>query len=132
DRPAWLSDLRFDVRPAGAGRYVVTVTSRQPVTDPFLTMLVEATWPRGRLLREYTVLLDPPIFSPDIGAEPPIRQAEAGSSASSAGGAVARQPEPRTASTPSAGAPSVARTPTEDRLVGDRYGPVESAETLWR
>lgn len=131
DRPAWLSDLRFDVRPAGAGRYVVTVTSRQPVTDPFLTMLVEATWPRGRLLREYTVLLDPPIFSPDIGAEPPIRQAEAGSSASSAGGAVARQPEPRTASTPSAGAPSVARTPTEDRLVGDRYGPVESAETLW-
>src|SRR5690606_2833156 len=57
-----LSGLDFNVGRNAAGRYVVTVTSRQPMADPFLTMLVEATWPRGRLLREYTVLLDPPIF----------------------------------------------------------------------
>src|SRR5690606_2074360 len=134
DRPAWLSDLRFDVRPAGAGRYVVTVTSRQPVTDPFLTMRVEATWPRGRVLREYTVLLDPPIASPHIGAEPPIRHAEAGTPASPAGGAVTRQPESRAPSAPAASGPAPAsapRTAGTDRLVGDRYGPVESAETLW-
>jgi pilus assembly protein FimV len=41
---------------------VLRVTSPRPVTEPFVTLLVEANWPRGRLLREYTVLLDPPGF----------------------------------------------------------------------
>ena len=100
-----LSGLDFNVGRNAAGRYVVTVTSRQPMADPFLTMLVEATWPRGRLLREYTVLLDPPIFTPEIGAEPPIRQAEAGASSSSSG-AFARGPEPA-ASQPQKSLPSV-------------------------
>src|SRR5690606_30720231 len=48
-----LSGLAFDVGRNGAGAYVITVTSRQPMANPFLTFLVEATWPRGRLLREY-------------------------------------------------------------------------------
>src|SRR5690606_14828784 len=91
----------FEIDRNAAGRYVVRVTSRQPMTNPFLTFLVEATWPRGRLLREYTVLLDPPVFTPEIGAEPPIRQAEAGSR-SDASGAFARAPQ----STPAETAPS--------------------------
>ena len=30
----------------------------------YVTLLVEASWARGRLVREYTVLLDPPVFMP--------------------------------------------------------------------
>ncbi|MDJ0760402.1 MAG: FimV/HubP family polar landmark protein [Woeseiaceae bacterium] len=65
DRPAYLQGLTFDIVEVGRadGNYV-RVTSRQPMTEPFLTFLVEASWARGRLLREYTVLLDPPTFAP--------------------------------------------------------------------
>jgi len=130
-----LSGLDFNVGRNAAGRYVVTVTSRQPMADPFLTMLVEATWPRGRLLREYTVLLDPPIFTPEIGAEPPIRQAEAGAS-SATSGALARSAEPAPAASQPASrqapAPRPAQTPAaEAALASGSYGPVQSSETLW-
>ncbi|MCD8513339.1 MAG: hypothetical protein LRY63_08350 [Nitrincola sp.] len=38
------------------------MTSTEPVREPFLNFLVEVNWPNGRLVREYTVLLDPPLF----------------------------------------------------------------------
>ena len=63
DRPIFLSDFAFQVARSGS-RDVLRVTSSKPVTEPFVTLLVEANWPRGRLLREYTVLLDPPVFAP--------------------------------------------------------------------
>ncbi|MFQ5547798.1 MAG: FimV/HubP family polar landmark protein [Woeseia sp.] len=65
DRPVFLQGLRFRVlRSGGVDGNVITVTSSDPVTEPFITFLVEASWSRGRLLREYTVLLDPPTFTP--------------------------------------------------------------------
>ena len=64
DRPAYLSDFTFRVVRSG-GKDVLRITSPRPVTEPFVTLLVEASWPRGRLLREYTVLLDPPVFAPE-------------------------------------------------------------------
>jgi pilus assembly protein FimV len=65
DRPAFLASLQFEVVRSGrADGNIVRVTSTQPITEPFITFLVEATWSRGRLLREYTLLLDPPTFAP--------------------------------------------------------------------
>jgi len=128
-----LNGLEFRVDRTAAGRYVVRVTSRQPMANPFLTILVEATWPRGRLLREYTVLLDPPVFTPEIGAEPPIRQAEAGAP-SNASGAFARPsqpaPSPQPASRPAPAATSASR-PADPALASGSYGPVQASETLW-
>ena len=60
-----LGSFHFSVEKGADGRDVLRVTSPQPVTEPFLTFLVEADWARGRLLREYTVLLDPPVFMPE-------------------------------------------------------------------
>ncbi|MEL7297795.1 MAG: FimV/HubP family polar landmark protein [Pseudomonadota bacterium] len=68
DKPSFLTGFKFRVRP-GAQPYV-EVTSSQPISEPFVTMLVEAVWPRGRLLREYTVLLDPPTFKAPAAASP--------------------------------------------------------------
>jgi len=65
DKPAYLSDFTFRVVRGANGKDVLKVTSPRPVTEPFVTMLVEANWPRGRLLREYTVLLDPPVYAPE-------------------------------------------------------------------
>ncbi|HSM21430.1 MAG TPA: hypothetical protein VK876_04385, partial [Rubrivivax sp.] len=42
------------------GRTVLSVTSERAVLEPFVDVIVEATWASGRLVREYTLLLDPP------------------------------------------------------------------------
>lgn len=65
DRPAALGTLRFSVEQKKSGDWFIKLTSPQPVNDAFLDMLVEVNWPSGRLMREYTVLLDPPGISTD-------------------------------------------------------------------
>lgn len=56
-----LSKLQF--KPAVRdGAPVILVTTKNAVKEPFLDFLLEVRWPKGRLLREYTVLLDPPVM----------------------------------------------------------------------
>ena len=104
DRPAYLSEFSFQVTKGTGGRDVLRVTSPRPVTEPFVTLLVEANWPRGRLLREYTVLLDPPVFAPG----PAASETVAAPRVSSGGAASARSTEPvaSAAVEPAAPAPS--------------------------
>jgi pilus assembly protein FimV len=64
ERVFFLNSLKFEVIRDGADVYV-DVTSSQPVVEPFLNFLVQVDWPNGRLLREYTLLLDPPVFEED-------------------------------------------------------------------
>jgi pilus assembly protein FimV len=55
--PALLS-LRFAVEQRG-GRQLIRVSSTQPLNEPFVDLLLELSWNNGRLVREYTFLLDP-------------------------------------------------------------------------
>jgi pilus assembly protein FimV len=64
DRPNFLSTVSMRVESANAGRPVIKLRSANAVTEPFLSLLVEVSWTGGRVLREYTVLLDPPVFAP--------------------------------------------------------------------
>lgn len=57
---AALSDVRSALQRRADGRYVVRLTSNRSVSDPFIDLLLEATWNTGRIVRDYTVLLDPP------------------------------------------------------------------------
>jgi pilus assembly protein FimV len=94
DRPDFLSSLRFDVSLNAARQPVLKVTSGKAITEPFVTFLVEARWARGSLLREYTVLLDPPTFMPQATTPAPAVQAPAAPRESAAtSGTVLRQPE---------------------------------------
>ena len=61
ERTSVLTDLRFSVD-ASSGTPVIRITSNRPVVEPFLNFLLEVDWPAGRMVREYTVLLDPPVF----------------------------------------------------------------------
>lgn len=54
-----LASMRFAVEQRGE-RQIIRVTSTQPVSEPFVDMLLELSSPSGRLVREYTFLLDPP------------------------------------------------------------------------
>ncbi|MBP6681890.1 MAG: FimV family protein [Halioglobus sp.] len=62
DRAYFLTSLSFHVEIDDSGRGRIVVTSEEPVLEPYLDLIVEARWPSGRLLREYTVLVDPPVF----------------------------------------------------------------------
>jgi len=63
DRVYFLSDLRFEVIENKKGNLAVVLTTSKPVREPFLNFLVEVIWPSGRLLREYALLIDPPLYS---------------------------------------------------------------------
>ncbi|HVH32507.1 MAG TPA: fimbrial protein FimV, partial [Tahibacter sp.] len=58
--------LEFAVATGAKGNAVIKVTTKEPVRDPFLDFLIEVNWAKGKLLREYTVLLDPPTMAPAI------------------------------------------------------------------
>lgn len=62
DRPAFLSNLSLKAGKSASGEPVIVLRSNEAITEPFVTVLVEVSWNRGRLLREYTLLLDPPVF----------------------------------------------------------------------
>ena len=61
DRPYLLNDLRFKSEVIDGVPHI-KVSSGSPIREPFLNFLVEIDWPNGHMLREYTVLLDPPVF----------------------------------------------------------------------
>lgn len=61
ERPDFLNDLSF-VPVIEQGRQRIRVSSRTPVREPYLNFVVELTRPGGQLLREYTLLLDPPAY----------------------------------------------------------------------
>jgi pilus assembly protein FimV len=90
--------LEFAVVTGANGRPAISVTSREPVREPLVSVLIEVNWPNGRLLREYNILLDPPRVAPAISAPAPP---------------VARQPATTAPATPEPEpAPAVATAPT--------------------
>jgi pilus assembly protein FimV len=63
-RPRHLSELKFAVKKAEDGNSaVILVTTKSAIKEPFLSFLVEADWSKGKVLREFTVLLDPPYYA---------------------------------------------------------------------
>ncbi len=60
DRNALLNELKFEVKQRENGQYYIHVTTRIPIREPFINFLLEMEWQNGRMMREYTMLLDPP------------------------------------------------------------------------
>ncbi len=126
DRPFFLSDLNFAVDLDSRGGAVVSITSKKPVREPFLNFVVEAQWPSGRLLREYTLLMDLPVFSEDQQAAPvqPATQKPA-----AAGQTGNQQSAQTTQERRSPSAPAESRG--QASASGSTYGPVSASDTLW-
>ena len=101
DRSYFLNRLEFSVELQEGDKAQLHISTDQPVREPYLNFLVEFLWPTGRLMREYTVLLDPPSFA---------------DSAVTAAPTISRVPQPVTRSEPSpAPAPAPATTSQPDR-----------------
>ncbi|HVJ63585.1 MAG TPA: FimV/HubP family polar landmark protein, partial [Tahibacter sp.] len=135
--------LEFTVA-AGAKGAVIKVTSKEPVRDPFLDFLIEVNWAKGKLLREYTVLLDPPTMAPAIkgsrASTAPVKETVTTAAPSQPLPAAKPPKAPRptrpaetetAAAAPSA--PPVAEKPSRAGASAGagEYGPVAAGETLW-
>lgn len=67
ERSYFLTGIQFEVRiDAATGQGVILLSTEEAVLEPYLDFIIEARWPSGRLLREYTVLVDPPAFHQDM------------------------------------------------------------------
>lgn len=62
ERASILSSVHVELANRPDGIPVLKITSPQAISDPFLDMLIQVEWSSGRLMREYTALLDPPGF----------------------------------------------------------------------
>jgi pilus assembly protein FimV len=112
-----LRQLRFNVERKSDGKPVLKITSGAAINEPFLDVLVEMTWPSGRLVREYPILLDPPGFN-EARIQAPVAAVQAQRPAA----------VPTSPTAPSGtGLPSAR---TESAPKGDTYGPVKRGDTL--
>lgn len=75
DYAGTLTALKFSIEKRADGQPYVKLASDRPISEPFVDMLVELSWPAGRLVREYTFLLDPPEMA--VGGEPVAAPVEA-------------------------------------------------------
>ena len=134
DRPFILSKLKFALRRSpDDGPDYIRVFSQQPIREPFLNFLVEVSWSNGRLFREYTVLLDPPLYDPNARASEFTQDQSTSYIAEPTVEAVtindpdhkvtyANEYEP--SSSPVAASPKI-------NYSGGDYGPTEQSDTLW-
>lgn len=110
----------------------VRVRSRHSANDPIVRLLLDARWSSGRVLREYTLFLDPPTTP----SAPPVADTRAESSRPDAARPVTdpvptRQAESRPARAQEAA--GSARDDANGRLAGisDDFVTVASGDTLW-
>lgn len=116
DRAAFLSQIKFTIVRRADGRRVLQLTTHEPIQEPFLHMLLQLDWTGGRLVREYTALIDPPyqISAKAPTVEPPRATAPA------------VRPEPALAPVPEPVTPPAA--PVEAARVAPIPAPVAPAE----
>lgn len=102
---------------------VIRVVSRRTVRDPVVQLLIDARWSGGRMLREYTLFLDPATVAvaPPPAAAAPASRESTPSAPAQAPARPASQPERRPAPA----------TPRVQARGDGRYGPVASGDTLW-
>lgn len=128
DRAFFLTDLTFTPVVQPNGRSYIRVTSSRPVREPYLNFLMEVRWPSGRVLREFTLLLDPPMYDPTpVTFSAPVTPPAAASAPAprSSAAPVVRQPAPAAAPR-AAAAPSQAGSAARD---GQRR--TTRDDTLW-
>lgn len=125
ERYQFLGDLKFEVVIGDNGRSYLKVRSRKPIKEPFLNFLVEVNWPAGRLLREYTMLLDPPIYSAQKAQ--PVKQAQAAPAVSKA----ATSSSTKTVSQPSYTSSEPTYTQASGTAGGSDTHTISSNDSLW-
>jgi pilus assembly protein FimV len=135
-----VSGVRFALDKRRDGQPFLRMTSDRPINDAFLDVLVELTWSAGRMVREYTVLLDPPeSLSPAAPAPVTAPKASKPAAVAPSVAAPAREATPSPAPAPAPSTtppPAPAPAPVAQAAAGPDSGTatrlVKSGDTLSR
>lgn len=127
ERPHFLASLKFTTVRRPDGSHVIEISSRDPIREPFLNFLLEVTWPQGRIVKEFTALLDPPqgTLAP---IAPPVleRPSPTGADNPSDSMPPARIPQ----GNPIGMQETSERTDPVSSRIPDHYGPVQPRDAL--
>ncbi len=143
ERSPALADLQFSLQQRPNGTHFLRLSSERAVNEPFLDLILEASGPTGRIVREYTLLFDPPsLRQPSAPAAPLPAQVTAPAApaaavpAAPAEAAAPPAPEPAPAplaaapaSAPASPAPAAAAAPAATASAAKRRVTVQSGQT---
>lgn len=110
--------LRLAIEKRTDGQPYIRITSTRPINEPFLDLLIELNWASGRLVREYTALLDPPGYGTSPLAAAPL---------------VTPEVRPAPIAPPPAPAPTPVAEPAPAIIApaaAGSYGPIQRGETM--
>ncbi len=132
-RSSSLDDFQFDLVTESKKKAKIKITTETPVSDPYIHMLLKIRWNGGQLLREFTALIDPPLYSSqpadtvDVVKTTKQKEAELREELKSVDENDSTQTQENVAEPVSPAAP---QPETAGSLVGDTYGPVVAGESL--
>ncbi len=132
---AALSGLQINLQRRADGRAYLRLTSNRPVNDPFVDLILEASWASGRITRDYTMLFDPPnLRSASTAVAPPtapqLSRPAAPAAAAPARGATTTSTPPVQAT--ARATPADKAAPTDKAPAGDKQLTVKAGDTAGR
>jgi pilus assembly protein FimV len=110
---SFLSKIKFEPILKSDGQFVIKVTSHEAVQEPFLDFLVEVSWPKGDIFKEFTILVDPPAVYLQSAIEVPAISTA--------------QPTVSTVNTN-----AVVQNDLSSLAVEGEYGPTNRSDSLWK
>ncbi|WP_345799229.1 FimV/HubP family polar landmark protein [Ramlibacter sp. H39-3-26] len=132
-----LNNVRMQLERSPGGRFVLRLSSDRPINDPFVDLLLEANWASGRIVRNYTMLFDPPSMRQPQNTAVTAPQITPVPTPPPSAPAAATLPPPAVVERPAAAAPrppataSAPATPAADEQVtvkpGDTLGRIAAA-----
>lgn len=126
ERPFLLSQLKFEVKETEGGGDFIHIHTSDAIREPFLNFLLEISWSRGRLYREYTVLLDPPLYDPNA-----RRQSKVSASSPETSAPTQAVEDNNVVYDLDYQQPATPRAAVAPTITGNQYGPTQSGDTLW-
>ena len=114
-RDFFYGQIQFSIVRNSADLHIIRMLTEQPVVEPYLNFLVQLQWPAGRVMREYTLLLDLPIYTDE--QSPTIQPARL-------------QTQTPVAAVPQSSLLAKTLAPYREPLSGDQHQ-VISGDTLW-
>lgn len=123
-----LSKIKFDPVVNADGSMIIKVSSKETFVEPFLNFLLEVSWPQGSLVREFTVLIDPPAEY----QAPVFPSADNTYARSEFSDESIERPVARKSSRSSSRQVRAASTISPQTTMAGEYRPTQAQDTLWR
>lgn len=131
EREFFLTQIKFQVelKPDGSGG-VLKLSTEKPTNEPYLDFILDTTWSKGHLLKQYTLLLDPPTYTVE-GVAPTVSKPEPQAEEASA---VETQSSSSSSEPPQPAAQESVQTaaPVNAIPAGTEHYTTQQNDTLWR